>query len=111
MPDTGHCAGYRSLRPAHIVKLAPDDVYLRGDGPQVIVRLLVADIARADDLADLPGHLHEHEQEYQRGSDSTPTRDFTRGFATRTPLAMGQGETDEVEVWRCLQVVSVSGTH
>jgi hypothetical protein len=42
---------------AHVVKLPADDVHLGSDGPEVIVRLLVADVACADDLPDLPRYL------------------------------------------------------
>lgn len=41
----------------HIVKLAAHDVHLGRDGAEVVVRLLIADVAGTDDLSDLARYL------------------------------------------------------
>lgn len=48
---------YRSPPYTHLVELAAHDVHLRRNRAQVVVRLLVADIASAEDLPDLAGDL------------------------------------------------------
>jgi hypothetical protein len=46
--------GHRQ-RERRLVVVALDDVYIGRYGPQVVVRLLVADVARAEDLLDFTG--------------------------------------------------------
>ena len=43
-------------REPRLVIIALDDVYIGRDGPQVVVRLLVADVSRAEDLLDFTGN-------------------------------------------------------
>ena len=43
-------------RESRLVIVALDDVYIGQYSPQVVVRLLVADVARAEDLLDFTGN-------------------------------------------------------
>jgi len=45
------------IHPTHIVKLAAHDMHLGRDGPEVVIRLLVANVAGTDHLPDLAGYL------------------------------------------------------
>lgn len=44
------------MRVAHLVVVSPNDVHIGRDRPKVLVRLPVAEVARAEDLLDLARH-------------------------------------------------------
>lgn len=63
----------------HFVKVSPNDVYVTGQGLEIVVKVFRAEVSRAENVLDFPGDLAGLEGEEKVGV-TRPKKELTSSF-------------------------------